>query len=66
MGTTKAQTSLRAQSGHTFVVRSLVSILSVNEKIPVSKFRYFGEYIIQLFGYCYVHVSGQRQTGLDR
>ena len=36
-----------------------INILSVNEKLPVSKFRYFGKYIIQLFGYFYVHVSGQ-------
>ena len=43
-----------------------VYILSVNEKLPVLKFRYFGKYIIQLFGYCYVHVSGQRQAGLER
>ena len=28
---------------------SPVNILSVNEKLPVSKFRYFGKYIIQLF-----------------
>ena len=41
-------------------------ILSVNEKLPVSKFQYFGKYIIQLFGYHYVHVSGQRQTDLER
>ena len=41
-------------------------ILSVNEKLPVSKFRYFGKYIVQLFGYCYIHVSGQRQSGLER
>ena len=34
-----------------------LNILSVNEKLPVSKFRYFGKYILQLFGYCYVHVS---------
>ena len=31
-----------------------------------SKFRDFGKYIIQLFGYCYVHMSGQRQAGLER
>ena len=42
------------------------SILSVNEKLPVSKFPYFGKYIIQLYGYFYVHVSGQRWTGLER
>ena len=42
------------------------NILSVNEKLPVSKFRYFGKYIIQLFGYCYVNVSGQRHAGLER
>ena len=41
-------------------------ILSVNVKLPVSKFRYFGKYIIQLYGYFYVHVSGQRQTGFER
>ena len=33
-----------------FITRSK-SILSVNEKLPVSKFRYFKKYIIQLFGY---------------
>ena len=43
-----------------------INILSVNEKLPVSKFRYFGKYTIQLFGYCNVHVSGQRQAGLAR
>ena len=41
-------------------------ILSVNEKLPVSKFRYFGKYIIQLFGQSYVHVSCQRQVDLER
>ena len=41
-------------------------ILSINEKLPVLKFRYFGKYIIQLFGYWYVHVSGQRKAGLER
>ena len=41
-----------------------LDILNVNEKLPVSKFRYFGKYIIQLSGYFYVHVSGQQQTGL--
>ena len=44
----------------------MYKLLSVNEKLPVSKFRYFGKYIIQLFGYCYVRVSGQRQAGLER
>ena len=43
-----------------------VSILSVNEKLPVSKFRYFGKYIIQLDGYFYVHVSGQRGSGMEK
>ena len=42
------------------------NLLSVNEKLPVSKFRYFGKYIMLLFGYCYVHVSGQRQANLER
>ena len=41
-------------------------ILSVNEKLPASKFDYYGKYIIHLFGYRYVYVSGQRQTGLER
>ena len=41
-------------------------ILNVNEKLPASKFQYFGKYKIELFGYCYVYVSGQRQTGLER
>ena len=27
-----------------------ITILSVNEKLPVSKFRYFGKYIIKLDG----------------
>ena len=45
---------------------TLIYILSVNEKLPASKFQYFGKYIIQHFGFCYVyHVSGQRQTGLE-
>ena len=43
-----------------------VYILSVNEKLPVSRFGYFGKYIMQLFGYCSVHVSGQRQADLER
>ena len=42
------------------------SILSVNEKLPESEFRCFGKYIIQLNGYFYIHVSGQRQTGLEK
>ena len=42
-----------------------INILSVNEKLPVSKFRCFGNYI-QLNGYFYIHVSGQRQTGLEK
>ena len=47
---------------------SLVSecILRVSEKLPVFKVGYFGKYIIQLYSYLYVHVSGQRQTGLER
>ena len=44
----------------------IYNILSVNEKLPVSKFIYFGKYIMQLFGYCYVHVSSQRQADLER
>ena len=47
-------------------LRALEHILSANEKLPVSKFRYFVKYIIQLFGYCYVHASGQQQAGLER
>ena len=42
-----------------------VYILSVSEKIPVSKFPYFGKYIIQLYGYFDNHVSGQRRTSLQ-
>ena len=45
---------------------TIIHILNVNEKLPVLKFRYFGKYIIQLFGYCYVQVSVQRQAGLQR
>ena len=44
----------------------LKSILSVNEKLPVSKLWYFGKYVIQLFGCYYVDVFGQRQAGLER
>ena len=54
-----------SENEHMYGVKS-ECILSVNEKLPVSKFRYFGKYIMQLFGYCYVHVSGQRQGDLER
>ena len=50
---------------HTFVVRN-VSILSVNEKLPVLKFQYFRKYTIQPNGYFCNHVSGQWQTGLEK
>ena len=43
----------------------LQSILSVNEKLPVPKFGLLGKYMIQLDSYIYVHLSGQRQTGLE-
>ena len=36
------------------------------KKLPVSKIRYFGKYLMQLFGYCYIHVSVQRQADLER
>ena len=49
-----------------YIWRKYFYILSVNEKLPVSKFRCFGKYIIQVDGYLYVHVSGQRQTGLEK
>ena len=49
-----------------FQYSHLFNIPSVNEKLPASTFQYFGKYIIQLFGYCYVHVSGQRQPSLER
>ena len=42
------------------------NILGLNEKLPVSKFRYFGKHIVQLFAYCFVHVSGQGQASLER
>ena len=45
---------------------SVQNILSVNEKLPVSKFWYFGKYIMQLFDYCYVHVSCHWQADLER
>ena len=41
-------------------------ILSVNEKLSESKFQYSGKYIIQFDGYFYVHVSGKRQTCLEK
>ena len=47
-------------------IEFIAYILSVNEKLPVSNFQYFRKYIIQLFGYCYVHVSSQCQAGLER
>ena len=49
-----------------FMYYMFVYILSVNEKFPESKFRCFGKYIIQLFGYCCVHVTGQRKSDLER
>ena len=49
---------------HLITVEHAEDVLSVNEKLPISIFRYFGKYIIQLDGYFYVHVSGQRQSGL--
>ena len=59
--------------GHDEIFKDLIqtvgvylTILSVNEKLPVSKFRYFGKNIIQLLGYCYVHDFGQRKAGLGR
>ena len=50
------------------IVSSLVKvcILSVNEKLPVSKYRHFGKFIIQLDGYFCIHVSGRRQTGVEK
>ena len=54
---------------HAYVYRKYsdnLNILSVNEKLPASKFRYFRKYIIQPFGYCYVHVSSQGQARLER
>ena len=44
----------------------LLNILSVNEKLPVSKFRYFAKYIMQRDGYFYVRVSGKRQASLNK
>ena len=41
-------------------------ILSVNKKLPLSKFRYFGKYLIQRDDYLCIHVSGQRRTGLEK
>ena len=49
-----------------FFIDSYKNILGANEKLPVSKFRYFGKNMIQLFDNCYVHVSSQRQAGLER
>ena len=49
-----------------FIYSKYVDILRVSEKLPVSKLGYFGKYIIQLYGYFYVHVSGQGHTGLER
>ena len=42
------------------------NILSVNEKLPVSKFQYFGKYIIQLDSYFCIHVSGQWLNGFEK
>ena len=41
-------------------------ILSINEKLPVSKFRYVGKCVIQLDDFFCIHVSGQRQTGFEK
>ena len=40
--------------------------VAVDEKLPVSKFRYFGKYIIQLDGYFCIYVSDQPWTGLEK
>ena len=40
-------------------------MLSVSEKLPVYKLRYFWKYITQLYGYFYVHVSAQWLTDLE-
>ena len=40
-----------------------LNILSVSEKLPVSKFLYLRKYIIQLYGCFNVYVSGQRGFG---
>ena len=44
----------------------LARILSVNEKLPVLKFRYFGKYTIQPDHFFGNHVSGQRRTGSEK
>ena len=44
----------------------MISIVSVNEKLPVPKFQYFRKYIIQLDGYFCIHVACQRQTGFEK
>ena len=41
-------------------------MLSVIEKLPVSKFWYFGKYIIQFDNYFCIHFSGQRQTDVEK
>ena len=56
--------SLRPSQQNFSHVGTCLNILSINEKLPASKFQYFGKYIKQLFGYCFIHVSGHRQTGL--
>ena len=51
----------------TICLKALLShngILSVHEKLPVSEFQYFGNYIIQFDSYFYVRITIQRQTGL--
>ena len=42
-----------------------IHILNVGEKLPVSEFRYFGKYILQIYGCFTVHVSVQRHTDLE-
>ena len=39
---------------------------TISEKFLVFKFQYFRKYMIQLYDYSYVHVSGQRHAGLER
>ena len=56
---------LSCHSSHTCIY-VLAVVLSVNEKLPVSKSRYFEKYIIQLNGYFCIQVSGQQQTGLGK
>ena len=58
--------SVRSLLRDNFVCTFQTYILSVNEKLPLLKFRYFENYKRNLDSYFPFHVSGQLQTRLEQ